>query len=413
MTTHCSASATVDNGSRPCCLAIVAALVAILCTTNVSAQAPAAPGGVAYAPSATELDNLVSRIALYPDDLVAIILPAATNPLQVVQAESYLAKRKIDPKLALNEKWDDSVKSLLNYPDIVKTMSADIEWTAALGEAVVADQGAVLEAIQAFRRKTQAAGNLKSDAKQVIAVEKEIITIVPADPEVIYVPQYDPSTVVVAGGNPSWGYYPSPYPVYHYPYAPGAALATGLIWGAAIGAAWTGGHYHAHYGRGEANINVNRNVNVNTGDVNLNRGRTASQRPAGGTSQWKPNRQPGQVSGSVSRTSATRAGYAAADRGSRPAAAGRSSTQRAGGGSVVRTGTSGANAFGGYGSGRQTQMDSSRGAASRASMSGAGTRPAASPAGARQMPSSGVRAGGGGGGARIGGGGGGSRGGRR
>ena len=80
-------------------------------------------------------------------------------------------------------------------------MSGDLDWTAALGEAVVEDQGEVLEAIQVFRRKAQAAGNLKSDDKQVVKVEKEIIKIVPADPQVIYVPQYNPTTVVVAGGR--------------------------------------------------------------------------------------------------------------------------------------------------------------------------------------------------------------------
>ncbi len=82
-------------------------------------------------------------------------------------------------------------------------MSGDLDWTAALGEAVVADQGEVLEAVQAFRRKTQAAGNLKSDPKQTVVVEKEVIKIVPADPQVIYVPQYNPTTVVVSGGYSS------------------------------------------------------------------------------------------------------------------------------------------------------------------------------------------------------------------
>ena len=109
-----------------------------------------------------------------------------------MQADRYLDKRKADPKLPVDDKWDDAVKSLLNYPDVVKSMSADLDWTSALGEAVVADQGAVLDAIQSFRRRAQAAGNLKSDGKQVVAAEKEIITIVPADPQVIYVPQYNP-----------------------------------------------------------------------------------------------------------------------------------------------------------------------------------------------------------------------------
>ena len=290
-------------------------IVLLAFAVNALAQAPAAPGGAAPPQAAGELDALVGRIALYPDDLVGIILPASTNPLQLVQADRYLDKRKADPKLPVDDKWDDAVKSLLNYPDVVKMMSADLDWTSALGEAVVADQGDVLEAIQSFRRRAQAAGNLKSDGKQVVQVEKEIINIVPADPQVIYVPQYNPSTVVVYGA-PAWGYYPTPYPSYYYPYAPGAALAAGVIWGAAIGAAWGGNHYGCC---GDANINVNRNTNINTG--NINRGGGAGQLPAGGGSAWKSNKQPGQVSSSVGKTASTaRAGDARRRAQARPAA---------------------------------------------------------------------------------------------
>ena len=203
-----------------------------------------------------------------------------------MQADRFLEKRKSDPKLPIDDKWDDPVKSLLNYPDVVKMMSGDLDWTTALGEAVVTDQGAVIEAVQVFRRKAQAAGSLKSDDKQVVKVEKETVIIQPADPQVIYVPQYNPTTVVVQSAPPV--YYPTPYPSYYYPYPPGAALATGVIWGAAIGAAWSGNRYGCC---GDANINVNRNTNINTG--NVNRGAAA----AGGGTAWKSNKQPGQVSG--------------------------------------------------------------------------------------------------------------------
>jgi hypothetical protein len=410
--------------------ALLAGIALLAFAVNAVAQAPAASGGAAPPPATEALDNLVGPIALYPDDLVAIILPASTNPLQLVQADRFLDKRKADPKLPVDEKWDDAVKSLLNYPDVVKMMSADLDWTSALGEAVVADQGEVLEAIQSFRRRAQAAGNLKSDGKQVVQVEKEIITIVPADPQVIYVPQYNPSTVVVYGVAPVWGYYPTPYPSYYYPYPPGAALATGIIWGAAIGAAWNGGHYATHYG-GDANININRNTNINTGDIN--RGTGARQQPAGGGTAWKSNKQPGQVSSSVGKTaSSARVGDARAGGGGYGSAgggAGRASAQPTGGGmgagaarssapgavsasardsyggGASRGGASGGDAFGGYGSGRQTQMDSSRGASSRSSMSGASARPTSSGGGARSMPSGGgARGGGGGGGGRGGGG---------
>lgn len=346
-------------------LRILIAFVAAVWVTNVFAEAPAAQGGVAATLSAAELDKLVGPIALYPDDLVAIILPASTNPLQIVQADRFLDKRKTDPKLAVDEKWDDAVKALLNYPDVVKTMSNDLDWTTALGEAVVIDQGAVLEAIQVFRRKALAAGNLKSDTKQVIIVEKEVVKIVPADPQVIYVPQYNPSTVVVYSTYPTWSYYPAPYPVYYYPYPPGAAFAAGLVWGAAISAVWHDNHYVVHYGGygGTSNININ-NVNINNVNINnVNKTGTPSQLPAGTTTQWKPNKQPGQVSSS----SSARVGHTAPGGGSKSAATGQPSAQP-----TATSTKSGGSAFGDYSSGRQTQMDSSRGAASRSSMSGAG-----------------------------------------
>ena len=108
----------------------------------------------------------MAPIALYPDDLVAIILPASTNPLQIVQADRFLEKRKSDPKAPLDDRWDDAVKSLLNYPDIVKKYcSADSDGLSALGEAVVADQGAVLDAVQvsgAGRRRRATSSRMAS-----------------------------------------------------------------------------------------------------------------------------------------------------------------------------------------------------------------------------------------------------------
>ncbi len=396
--------------------AVAAIGMAILFSATALAQAPAAASGAAP-PAEGDLTQLVGRIALYPDDLVAIILPASTSPLQIVQADRYLDKRKSDPKLPIDDKWDDPVKSLLNYPDVVKMMSNDLDWTSALGEAVVADQGAVLESVQVFRRQAQAAGNLKSDTKQVVKSEKEVIIIEPADPQVVYVPQYNPSTVVVYGA-PAWGYYPTPYPSYYYPYAPGAAMAAGVIWGAAIGAAWSGNHY----GWGGGNdININRNTNISTGGNTINRGQGGGQ-----ASQWKSSKQPGQVSSSVGKTApANRVGDARGGAGASAGGGARASAQPAGGydrgggagagdragagaGGGARPSTQpaagggsrgggGDSAFGGYNSGRQTQMDSSRGASSRSSSYGGS-------GGSRPTASSGASRGGGGGASRGGGG---------
>ncbi len=391
-------------------LALFSLGVFILPISYATAQAPAADQAAAPM-SEADLGKLVGPIALYPDDLVAIILPASTNPLQLVQADRFLTKRKTDPKLPVDDKWDDPVKSLLNYPDVVKMMSADLDWTTALGEAVVADQGAVIEAVQVFRRKAKSAGSLKSDDKQVVKVENETVYIQPADPQVIYVPQYNPTTVIVQSAPPV--YYPTPYPSYYYPYPPGAALATGVIWGAAIGAAWSGNRYGCC---GDANINVNRNTNINTG--NVNRGAAA-----GGGTAWKSNKQPGQVSGATGRANAGArpgdarggAGAGGAGAGGAGAGAGRAGAGGAGAGGAGRASAQptsasrgGGDALGGYGSGRQAQMDSSRGASSRSSMSGGGAS-----ASARSSPGTGASRGGGGGASRGGGGGGGRGGGGR
>ena len=425
---HFARAAFTRLGALATCVVLIAAPLA-------AAQAPAVSGIAAAAPLPAELEKLVGPIALYPDDLVAIILPASTFPLQLVQADRFLEKRKGDPKLSIDDNWDDSVKALVNYPEVVKQMSADLDWTADLGEAVVDDQGAVLDAVQAFRRKVQAAGNLKTDTKQVVVVEKEVVKIVPADPQVIYVPQYNPTTVIVSSSAPVYGYWPSPYPVYYYPYPPGAAFASGLIWGAAIGAAWNGGHWNTNWGGGSNNnitinrgdVNINRG-NINTGNINTGNINRPSQQPAGGGTAWKSDKRPGQVASGAGRpttTSArvgdTRSGGAAGGAGARP------STQQMGGmvqsagasrdrpgsvnvsGAATRGSAGGASrdAFGGYGSGSGARADSSRGAASRSSMSSQGARPTAGASahggGAR---GGGGAARGGGGGGRGGGGGG-------
>src|SRR3954453_6861290 len=118
--------------------AIAAAAALAACAAGPAlAQAPAAPVVAGPPMQAQQLEQLVGRIALYPDDLVALILPASTNPLQIVQADRFLEERKANPKLELKAEWDDAVKTLCNYPDVVKMMSKDLDWTADLGEAVV------------------------------------------------------------------------------------------------------------------------------------------------------------------------------------------------------------------------------------------------------------------------------------
>ena len=146
----------MNTGAFGRCLALILAglLVGLPAGPPVAAQAPVAGEGPPPAAlSAPQLEELVGRIALYPDDLLAIILPASTYPLDVVQAERFLQKLKQDPKLQPDQRWDESIRSLLNYPEVVSMMSQDLDWTQDLGEAVVSQQADVLKAIQAFRAK--------------------------------------------------------------------------------------------------------------------------------------------------------------------------------------------------------------------------------------------------------------------
>lgn len=186
--------------------------------TSASASVPRIP--------AAELEKLVGPIALYPDDLLAILLPASTTPIEIVKAQRFLEKRRNNVKLQPDPSLTEPVRNLLNYPDVVKKMSDDLDWTESLGKAVANQQKDVIDAIQAFRRKVYAVGNLKTDDKQVIVVEKEVIKVVPANPKVIYVPQYQSSVVVVAQPVPAVVYYPTPYPVYYY----GASTAYVVGW---------------------------------------------------------------------------------------------------------------------------------------------------------------------------------------
>ena len=206
--------------------------------------------------SASELQDLVGRFALYPDDLVALILPASTTPLEIVKAQRFLTKYATNKSLKPDPTLSEPVMNLLTYPEVVNLMGDDLDWTQTLGEAVTAQQVDVLSAIQIFRRKAQSAGNLKTDEKLTIVVKENIVQIVPTQPEVIYVPQYKPAAVIVVQPTPAIIYAPTAYPVYYHP---GAAIATaatiGYIAGAnnAYGCNWYGGGiYHAprvaHYG---------------------------------------------------------------------------------------------------------------------------------------------------------------------
>jgi Protein of unknown function (DUF3300) len=216
-----------------------------------------------------ELQTLVARIALYPDDLVALVLAGSLYPLQIVQADRYLADVKTKPDLKPDPDWDGSVISLLNYPEVIDMMNGDLDWTQKLGEAVVNQQKDVLEAIQDLRDRAVANKVIKSDDKVIVEEKNENIVITPAKKEVIYVPQYDPvilsPTYVYEEQAPPPVYYSDPYPSYYYPYAPyWTGFVTGAIWGAAID--WD--NWHSWGGDVDVDIDID---NIDRNDFNFDR----------------------------------------------------------------------------------------------------------------------------------------------
>ncbi|MEM8574484.1 MAG: DUF3300 domain-containing protein [Pseudomonadota bacterium] len=239
--------------------------------------------------SEPELEQLVAPIALYSDPLLANVLIASTYPLEVVQAERWYEKNKDLQGDALQEAlaqqdWDDSLKDLVAVPDVLDMMNKDLDWTQKLGDAVLAQQSDVMNAVQVLRARAQEAGTLESNPQQTVTVTQtvvqnddgsasgeataqtsaqpqEVIAIQPTNPEKVYVPYYDPNVV--------YGTWPYPtYQPYYYPPPPGyrfgSALATGLAWSAgfAIGNAIWGDNIN--WGRNDINVNVNRNISGNT-----------------------------------------------------------------------------------------------------------------------------------------------------
>src|SRR3954468_2506160 len=260
--------------------AILTATLACAAALPYPASAQAQPAPAAPAPAgapaqdllkAEQLDQLLSPIALYPDNLLPQTLMASTYPLEVVEASRWADENKSlkgdQLKKAVDgQTWDDSVKSLVVTPSVLSMMSTKLSWTQKLGDAVLAQQPDVMDSVQRLRARAQASKKLETTKEQKVSVKteqnKQVIVIEPAQPETVYVPYYNPS--VVYGAWPS-----AAYPPYYFPPAPGyyagAALATGLAFGAgvALGAWARGGYWGGNVGWGNNNININRSTNIN------------------------------------------------------------------------------------------------------------------------------------------------------
>src|SRR5215475_4942287 len=275
--------------------------------------------GTGYKPG--EIEQLVAPIALYPDSLVSQILMASTYPLEVVEASRWAKANKTlkgDALTAALEKqtWDPSVKSLVNFPQVLDMMDQKLDMTQRLGDAFLAQQKDVLDAIQRLRAKAQAQGNLKTTKEQRVIVEQPpvqttvveqpaaqttiveqpaaqttVIKIEPANPQVVYVPTYNPTVV--------YGAWPYPaYPPYSY-YPPGYvattaafSFAAGVAMGAAWGYAWGGCNWRG----GDVDIDVNRNTTINNTHINRQQYQQQFQargQTQGGSFQHDPSHRKG------------------------------------------------------------------------------------------------------------------------
>jgi hypothetical protein len=229
-------------------------------------------------------------IALYPDSLLAQIFMASTYPLEIVQAKRWLDQNKQlqdDSLTAALEKqpWDPSVKSLINFPQVLTMMNEQLDWTTKLGDAFLAQQKDVMDTVQRLRVKAQDAGNLKTTQEQKVIVEQQVIRT--NRPVRRYsCADLQPDGVWVLG-------YPSHPPYSYYPpgYVPGAALfsfGVGVAMGAAWGYAWGGCNWRG----GDVDIDIDRNTNINR---NINREsyrgnyQRSGQGGAGGRGSWQHN----------------------------------------------------------------------------------------------------------------------------
>ena len=207
-----------------CAAALLVPAYSVAYAQQDQGLATAAANAEAQPIPADQLDSLVAPIALYPDSLLAQTLAASTYPLEVVQLEQWYANNKYlhDKALAdavARQPWDPSVQALVAFPDVFQRMADNIQWTTDLGNAFLAQQSDVMDAVQRMRAKAQGTGNLETNAQQKVETEtgeggQEAIVIEQANPDVVYVPSYDPQ--MVYGAPPAaYPYYPYTYPGYY------------------------------------------------------------------------------------------------------------------------------------------------------------------------------------------------------
>jgi hypothetical protein len=245
-----------------------------------------------------QLDSLVAPIALYPDPLLSQVLVASTYPLEIIQLQQWIQKNSSlkgdDLTNAVQKQdWDPSIQAMSVFPDLVKRLADDIKWTTDLGNAFLAQQDDVMDAVQRMRKKAMDAGNLKSSEQQKVETKtvetKTVVVIQPASTQVVYVPVYSP---VVVYGPPVYPYPPIYYPPPSY-YPAGVFIAFGV--GVAYGSYYRGGWGYGcgwGYRRTTINININNNYisHYNKTNINVNRNNINTVN-RNGSNTWQHNPQ--------------------------------------------------------------------------------------------------------------------------
>jgi hypothetical protein len=222
-----------------------------------------------------QIEQLVAPIALYPDPLLTQVLMASTYPLEVVEAARWSHDNSTVNGQALQDgmqaqSWDPSVKALTAVPQTLQMMNDKLDWTQQVGDAFLAQQQDVLNAVQKLRAQAQAAGNLQSTPQQVVTTEAPAagaavsgpppIVIEPVNPDVYYVPVYNPA---VAYG--AWSY--PDYPPFNW--SPAGFVAGNVVSfaaGVAVGSAIWGG---CNWWQNHVTINVNRFNVFNHTNINI------------------------------------------------------------------------------------------------------------------------------------------------
>lgn len=214
----------------------------------LTAPLPPAAGSAPPQPlTPQQLDDLVAPVALYPDPLIGELLAASTYPVEIPEAEQWVQDhKKWKPSKLMDEakkqKWDPSVQGLVAFPQVLEQLTQDLGWTTALGNAFLAQQADVMQAVQRMRAQAQEKGKLQTTPQQTVTSEnqngKTAINIMPANPDVLYVPVYNPLWV---WGPPVWGVYPPLiYPGIDIGWGWGPGIELGLFFGGWGGWGWGG-----------------------------------------------------------------------------------------------------------------------------------------------------------------------------